>query len=484
VLRVEDGSLYEITEAFLDLVKRKMVRPGSLIMLGSLTQLARVGTAFYVGEWCKARDKIMRELGDVLVVPSFPLLSDEAYGQHLVRSLAEFMDWFDDLPDSEAGLLKVMRREYCFAFLPQQVEGEQYGDVLQNFMLPISLNSEGLTLYKSRQWGNLGMGLRMVSEEEETEWLLKISAEINSLLRLSLATAVSGARTLSAVRAEEDGSGQLVFKVVGASNAARTAAALTRKGEEAEKVGKRGWSLASEEDVASVIVDLKSDGMQGKVLILHCMDNGSFFSMSRSGVSSLPVKKDRKFHIPGKLVVATGCTLEMMVEQMLRVADEVRPDLTIIVTPMPRYMDPCCEEHGAGKSEEELEVERQKMLKAVWGMKRETFAMVAKAHVKNVIVVSPMEALEVRSDVDEVRGVMADGVHLDERALDVLVDHVLKKVEEHFVSRKRGPTERAAPDGKRPRIASDGGRIAGGGRGGRGGRGGGGGWRNRFFSQY
>ena len=206
--------------------------------------------------------------------------------------------------------------------------------------------------------------------------------------------------------------------------------------------------------------------------------------MSRSGVSSLPVKKDRKFHIPGKLVVATGCTLEMMVEQMLRVADEVRPDLTIIVTPMPRYMDPCCEEHGAGKSEEELEVERQKMLKAVWGMKRETFAMVAKAHVKNVIVVSPMEALEVRSDVDEVRGVMADGVHLDERALDVLVDHVLKKVEEHFVSRKRGPTERAAPDGKRPRIASEGGRTAGGGRGGRGGRGGGGGWRNRFFSQY
>ena len=37
VLRVEDGSLYEITEAVLDLVKRKMVRPGSLVMLGSLT---------------------------------------------------------------------------------------------------------------------------------------------------------------------------------------------------------------------------------------------------------------------------------------------------------------------------------------------------------------------------------------------------------------------------------------------------------------
>ena len=99
VMRVEDGSVHEIAEAFLELVKRKMVRPGSLVMLGSLTQLARVGTAFYAVEWCRARDRIMRELGDVLVVPWFPLLSDEAIGQHLVRSLAEFMDWFDDLPD-------------------------------------------------------------------------------------------------------------------------------------------------------------------------------------------------------------------------------------------------------------------------------------------------------------------------------------------------------------------------------------------------
>jgi hypothetical protein len=86
-------------------------------------------------------------------------------------------------------------------------------------------------------------------------------------------------------RAQEDGEEEMEFKVVGASNAARTAAAITRKGETAEKVGKRGWSLAIEEDVDSLIGELKEQGMQGKVLILHCMDNGSFFSLSRSGVT-------------------------------------------------------------------------------------------------------------------------------------------------------------------------------------------------------
>ncbi len=381
------------------------------------------------------------------------------------------MNWFDDLQDPEASMLRTLRGEFCGAFTQHKDEGEKDGDSLQNFMLPISLNSEGLTLYKSRLWGSMGGGLRIVEETEEMEWLLKISAEINSLLRLSLATAVSGARTLSAVRAQEDGEVELEFKVVGASNAARTAAALTRKGERAEKVGKRGWSLAIEEDVDSLIGELKEQGMQGKILVLHCMDNGSFFSLSRSGVSSLPTKKDRQYHIPGKLVVATGYTLENMVAQMLRIVQEVGPDLAFIITPMPRYLDACCEQHGGGKLAAEWEADRQRILKAVWGMKRESFALVAKAHVKNVVVLSPMEELGLRSDVEEVRAHMADGVHLDEMSLDNVVDSLLKLTEEHFVSKKRGPIERSGPDTKRPRMASDDGRSGRSGRGGRGGRG-------------
>ncbi len=109
---------------------------GSLVMLGSLTQLARVGTAFYISEWCKRRDRILRDLGDVLVVPWLPLLSEAAVGRHVVRCVAEFLDWFDDLQDPEASMLRALRREFCCAFMPQNGKGEKYGDILQNFMLP------------------------------------------------------------------------------------------------------------------------------------------------------------------------------------------------------------------------------------------------------------------------------------------------------------------------------------------------------------
>ncbi len=42
------------------------------------------------------------------------------------------------------------------------------------------------------------------------------------------------------MRAQEEVGGRLEYKVAGASNAARTAAALARRGERAEKVGQLG----------------------------------------------------------------------------------------------------------------------------------------------------------------------------------------------------------------------------------------------------
>jgi hypothetical protein len=70
------------------------------------------------------------------------------------------------------------------------------------------------------------------------------------------------------------------------------------------------------------------------------MDNGVFFSMDRNGGSSLPKKVSGTYHIPGKLVVASGYALEMMAEQMATVAKETKPGMLVVITPMPRYLDP------------------------------------------------------------------------------------------------------------------------------------------------
>jgi hypothetical protein len=93
VMRVEDGSLHELTSELLQVLKRNMVVHGMVIMLGSLSQLGKYGTAWYAGEWIKNRNLLKRELGDVLVVPLLPLVSVSGVGRHVVRSLLEFLNW-------------------------------------------------------------------------------------------------------------------------------------------------------------------------------------------------------------------------------------------------------------------------------------------------------------------------------------------------------------------------------------------------------
>ncbi len=119
-----------------------------------------------------------------------------------------------------------------------------------------------------------------------------------------------------------------------------------------------------------------------------------------------------------------------------------------------------------------MEEERGKLLKAVWNLKREVFQLLTKQHCKNITVVSPMEVLGVKDSVEGVRSIMSDGVHLNKDALDKVVDHVIQGAEELFVKKKRGPTERAGPAEKKPRVASS--SSLDGGRGGHGGVGRGG----------
>jgi hypothetical protein len=116
VVRVEDGNLQELVAELTTLARGKKILPGTFVMLGSLTQLARYGTAWYAGEWLKARNTLKSELGEVLVVPLLPLVSEDLWGRNLVRSLVEFLSWYDDLQDPEVELLRGVRRQYLEDF--------------------------------------------------------------------------------------------------------------------------------------------------------------------------------------------------------------------------------------------------------------------------------------------------------------------------------------------------------------------------------
>jgi hypothetical protein len=316
-------------------------------------------------------------------------------------------------------------------------------------------------------------------------WIGRIGAALNKDFGMSLTSSIVAGRSLAAVRAVEEEEEKLSFKVVGASNACRSAGALSRKGMVAEKCGQRGWSLSIDKDVEALLKELEEVDMSKKIIMFHCMDNGTFMSLDRAGMTSLPKKSKGVFHIPGRLIVASGYVLEQMVETMVKIATKVKPGLVEVILPMPRFLSTCCAEHSGGKTEERLKEEREKVIRAVLGMKKEVVQLFFRMRVKNVVVVSPLEILEPRgATVAAVKAHMDDGVHMNESSLDQVMDHAIQMAEEYFVTKNRGPTEKGGPGAKRARFASQEG-PSGSNRGGRyGGYGGWSGGRGRNHSSY
>jgi len=73
ILRIENGSLAEITRELTSLAPSKGLLPGTVIMLGAPQQLALVSVEFYKAEWKKARNYLKADLGDIIFLLLIPL---------------------------------------------------------------------------------------------------------------------------------------------------------------------------------------------------------------------------------------------------------------------------------------------------------------------------------------------------------------------------------------------------------------------------
>ena len=79
-VRVENSSLVELAGIFLEIMENKSVKPGTCILITSLSYLSRVGAAAYASEWRVAVSMLVSRWAGVLVCPVFPLHFSEIPG--------------------------------------------------------------------------------------------------------------------------------------------------------------------------------------------------------------------------------------------------------------------------------------------------------------------------------------------------------------------------------------------------------------------
>ena len=96
ILRLEDGSLADLTDIFLETVKPFLVPAGSIVLIHSLSHLAWVGPAAYAEDLVRARQRICAAYrSGLFVLSGLPLPAGGCPDTNLVRDLTTVSDWAD-----------------------------------------------------------------------------------------------------------------------------------------------------------------------------------------------------------------------------------------------------------------------------------------------------------------------------------------------------------------------------------------------------
>ncbi len=139
---------------------------------------------------------------------------------------------------------------------------------------------------------------------------------------------------------------------------------------------------------------------------------------------SIPaVGQDGIHHVLGKVVVARGLQLEILLETLEPVL-KLRSDmLTFLVCPTIRHVEACCTAHDS-LSAEERRAEGERQLRELGSLRREVKTWLIKRGYSNTLMVDPLQASAAAANIDRAREIMRDAVHMQPAGYSRLSDKI------------------------------------------------------------
>jgi hypothetical protein len=94
IFRIEDGTIFELVDAFLGLTRGFSVPAGSVVVLASASHLARVGTAAYARDFVHEGGRLVSTKGGgIELVHGVPILLSGTEDSALIRSMTALQHW-------------------------------------------------------------------------------------------------------------------------------------------------------------------------------------------------------------------------------------------------------------------------------------------------------------------------------------------------------------------------------------------------------
>jgi hypothetical protein len=162
---MENVHPYELAGVFLDLVRGYDVPIGTVVVLSSLSHLARVGTAAYAADFVRALGRIQVAYGrGVRVV--FPLAVGGLGDESTIRGLREIECWLAEVDRRRQYSLPRTSAHFTSIFLHTDNNPSTSGAIRIALRLP-SLHSVNSCAFVSPGWEDLPRSLPTLGEEDE-----------------------------------------------------------------------------------------------------------------------------------------------------------------------------------------------------------------------------------------------------------------------------------------------------------------------------
>jgi hypothetical protein len=424
ICRLESGSLEDLAKEWLDMARNKEVARGTVVMLGSVSHMKRVGTVGYCEDYVEAARQIgLGHGGKVEVIP-LPLLYLAGVECPLtIRVAAEVSSWCElNFKDEDWYLADSYR--LAGSVLSCNDESDAQLDYSVMLALPGRAGPNGQPgkrmLLRSEGW-QLPKRIKPASPAQEKELVLSVLSELRGRLALDLCPEPVLDRSFRLPRSAKQ---QTDFIVIGSSNAGKTGRGLNRQGFNTNICFSDMWRVTPTSVIQfqSKIKEVMSKTTTG-ALVMQMLDNSVFFGKKEDG-TMLPALKgnDGIFHLEGDLVVA-GKDRQMEILNMISpIMEMVREIPVVFITPMARYFkNGCCDEmpHISNRFQRSF---REDINKQLAELARNVKNFMFMNNFRNVLVLEPAVDMRGLSD-DEIWD--SDPIHPRESFYDILARSIV-----------------------------------------------------------
>jgi hypothetical protein len=345
IVRVENASLSELSGIFIEIMENKFIKPGSCVLISSLSFLSRVGVAAYAAEWRICINMLTSKWPGILVCPVFPIHFSVIPGS-LFGDLLVLHSWFSKMySGTNQGLSPAWDR--YVEHLRNFSEGAEILDSpeISSPLLPSTLElHSGFVTHKFASSTTSPAVIFSFDRHTAYELLLSLAVSLRRGFSISANPEVILARELAAAsESAKEPSKVKTIILAGASNLGSLKPVFQAHGATVIDLTKPGWMI-TDKNLESLKNELSAlSHMEDTAVIFDIFGNSAYKFRHVDGTLVLPFRVGGGYHFLGDISMDSDGKIGELISQAKPVFCAVKDLLCLIMPPNPRYVyNGCC----------------------------------------------------------------------------------------------------------------------------------------------